>query len=336
MTMYDRSPRGSRSSSPALQATMLLAVALLLAAMPAGWTAALKLPVQAALRPGLTIAMYGGQAIDTGCSRLRGMLSDTSRYASLERELEEYKTQNARLEAAAITAWQHAAARPQDELAWLQPTTPLMSLRLVEARVLGRRAQSLLARGATLDAGTKDGLQPEDWVVDGGPAILDQGSGTGLAVGQLVLTGRRILGKLIEASPQTSQVRRPTDPGYRDLVQLAYRRSEQWSPGPRGLLEGTGEPLCRIRMVPTTEAVTVGDAVLLAGGEGILPHALYYGEIVRVERPAGATHWDLWMQPALDNRWPETVAVVSATIPDVVSALQTAGPTFKAGEAQRR
>jgi cell shape-determining protein MreC len=179
-------------------------------------------------------------------------------------------------------------------------------------------------------------LQPEDWVVDGGPAILDQGRGAGLAAGQLVLAGRRVLGKLIEAGPHTSQVRRPTDPGYRELVQLAYRRSEQWSPGPRGLLEGTGEPLCRIRLVPITEAVTVGDGVLLAGGEGILPHALYYGEIVRVERPAGATHWELWMQPALGNRWPETVAVVSATMPGALSASQTAEPSFKSGEAWRR
>jgi cell shape-determining protein MreC len=320
MTMYDRSASQPRWSSPALQIGALLAIAVLLTLLPAAWSAALKRPVQWLLRPGLAVAMHCGESVDHCCARLRGVLSDSAGYADLERRLEECQTQNAQLRAAAFAAWQQAAEHRSDDFAWLEPTKPLISLRLVEARVLGRRAQSLLERAALLEVGVQDGVRSEDWVVDGGPAVLDQGASAELAAGHLVLAGRRILGKLTDTAASISHVRRATDPGYRDLVQLAYRNSEQWSPGPRALLEGTGEPLCRIRLVPVTQAVSVGDVVLLAGAEGVLPHALVYGQIVRVERPAGATHWELWMQPALSDRWPESVAVVTTAIDGIRSS----------------
>jgi hypothetical protein len=94
-----------------------------------------------------------------------------------------------------------------------------------------------------------------------------------------------------------------TEPGYRDLVRLGES-------GPQGVLEGTGEPLARVRLVEVTEPVAMGDGVYSTAGKGFLPEPLLYGRVVRVERPVGAAHWEIWMEPAADPHQTEEVAVL--------------------------
>ena len=110
-------------------------------------------------------------------------------------------------------------------------------------------------------------------------------------------------GKIVELGSHASVVRGVTEPGYRDLVGLGD------SAGTEGMLEGTGQPLVRIRLVAVTEPVSVGDRVYTATGKGVLPVPLLYGRIVRLQRPVGAAYWEIWMQPAVAEE-PERVAVL--------------------------
>jgi hypothetical protein len=71
--------------------------------------------------------------------------------------------------------------------------------------------------------------------------------------------------------------------------------------------------LARVRRVDVTEPVAVGDAVYAASDQGVLPQPLLYGFVVRVQRPVGAAHWEIWMKPALDGE-PESVVVLRAQI----------------------
>ena len=153
---------------------------------------------------------------------------------------------------------------------------------------------------AILDGDPSDGVEPDAWVVDA-PALLDRGEDARIRPGQPVAHGRCVWGKIVEVAAHTAVVQAVTEPGYRDLVQIAS--------GPQGILEGTGEPLCRIRLVEATAPVAVGDTVFTAAGRGVLPVPLVYGKIVRLQRPVAATHWDLWMQPAVAQR-PERVSVL--------------------------
>jgi hypothetical protein len=54
--------------------------------------------------------------------------------------------------------------------------------------------------------------------------------------------------------------------------------------------------------------------VFSAAARGILPDPLLYGRIARLERPTGAAHWEIWMEPAVAESAPETVAVLRAEL----------------------
>ena len=105
-----------------------------------------------------------------------------------------------------------------------------------------------------------------------GALVIDAGRDLGAEPGRVVLAGRRVWGKLATVGPHTSVVQRITDRGYRDTVQLArrdtgqlaHREGEQLRLGPRGVLVGSGDPLCQIELVEATEPVSVGDEVCTA------------------------------------------------------------------------
>jgi cell shape-determining protein MreC len=329
MTMYDHAPAERFSALRARMLAALLAVAIVLMLLPRPWTRRLQQCIDSAMRPGQIVATSFGEAIDASLSRLRGLSLSSRHYADLERQLARLRTRNAQLEAAAAQL-AHMDHNQTDGLPLPAATTPLVTARLVEARIIGRHLQSLLADEATLDLGAASGIKPGAWTLDAQSCLIDQGSAAELRRGKLVLAGRRVLGKIAATTTYTSRVQRPADAGYRDLVQLAYRQGNRIALGPRGVLEGTGEPLCRVRMVPVTESVSVGDLLMTAGSEGIAAGGLLYGEVVRVDRPAGATHWDIWMEPATSGTWPDRVAVVTASTNDAPAAVM-AGATATKG-----
>src|SRR5262249_27021480 len=79
----------------------------------------------------------------------------------------------------------------------------------------------------------------------------------------------------------------------------------------RGMLTGDGQGLCKIETLQVTQPVTVGDLVFTAD-DGALDVPLLYGSVARVERKAGATQWEVWMQPAVDAKsLPAQVAVLT-------------------------
>ena len=109
------------------------------------------------------------------------------------------------------------------------------------------------------------------------------------------------------ARRHVSSVRRANAAGYRDLVQLARPNGDRLLAGPQGVLEGTGESLCRIKLIQTTESVSEGDLVLATGGEALLDAPLVYGRVVRIENRPGTRHWEIWMEPAARAsraKWP--------------------------------
>jgi cell shape-determining protein MreC len=189
-------------------------------------------------------------------------------------------------------------------------SAPLVGAELVRATVLGPQARSFLQRRELLDAGARSGLQPDALVFAGSPAVLDQGQNAGLKTDDLALVGRRVAGKLTEVGPQTSSLQRATEPGYRDLVQLAQVGGERLRLGTKGVLEGRGEPLCRIGLIEITEPVSAGDVVLAAGEGAAVSSGAVYGRVVRVERREGDAHWQIWMEPAVGRDLPGEVAIV--------------------------
>jgi hypothetical protein len=186
----------------------------------------------------------------------------------------------------------------------------LLTPHLTSARLLGRLARGYLDPPALLSAGWRDAIAPDSLVLSDVGNLLDRGSDRSIAVDQFVLAGRSVYGKIVEVGPSTSLVRGVTERGYRDVVQLAQLNGERIERGPRGVLEGDGDGGCRIRFVETTEAVAVGDWVLVAGLEGLVDAPLVYGRITRAEHLPAAPHWELWMKPE-HTAPPPTVSVLT-------------------------
>ena len=58
----------------------------------------------------------------------------------------------------------------------------------------------------------------------------------------------------------------------------------------------------------------MGDAVYSIAGKGFLAEPLLCGRVVRLERPVGAAHWEIWMQPAVDPHRTDEVAVLTIEV----------------------
>jgi cell shape-determining protein MreC len=286
---------------------LALAASTILMLLPPRTTAPLKSTVAELLSPGQKLGIRCREQVANTIGQFTERLAAVDEQQALRAELVLLRRRSEELELAlAATRLEANAADSADSSGNL----PLVRAALVRARVLGPQARSFLERLEVLDAGSVMGLEPGALAVDGSTVVLDQGRNAGLKADDLALAGRRILGKLVEVGPQTSVMRRTTDAGYRDLVQVAAVAGDRLRLGPRGVLEGVGEPLCRIRMIETTEPVSEGDLVLASGEAGASSFGAVYGRVARVERQPGDAHWRIWMSPATDQESLKEAAVL--------------------------
>jgi cell shape-determining protein MreC len=301
MTTFEPRNRRIRLSCrvAALLAGLVSAVGL--TCLPMQWCGTMKGYVGALLRPGqravLRLRQLGGRV----AAHVESHFATAARLAEIEQHRKRLAEENRRLAAELIALRSRAAATRLDSED--DEAERLFAVRCVRATVLGQQARAFLGRHHLLDAGCRAGVRPDAVVIGARLGLIDRGADAGLNRGQLVLSGRRVWGKIVEVGPYTSTVCTVTEPGYRDLVRVG--RS-----GPQGILEGTGQPLARVRLVAATEPVAVGDPVLRAADQGILPEPLLYGSVVRLERPVGAAHWEIWIEPAMDPEAADDVSVL--------------------------
>ena len=301
-----------------------LILAVLLMLVPPAWVA----PVRGGIGAGLLPGQIGIANLLTEKDRLadeaKRHFDTVARLTEAERNLDRLRRENDRLTAQLEEFDSHNADLERESVS--QAEDRLLNLQCIWARVLGQQARAFLQENVPLDVGSRAGVQ-SDALVIGGPEglLIDQGKAAELQSGQLVLGRGRVWGKIVEVGPYTSTARTVTEPGYRDLVRLAtpdaHGRPTRW--GPEGILEGLGERLARIRLVEVTEPVSVGDLVFTAAGEGVLPKPLLYGRVVRVERPTGASHWKIWMEPAMGRHGPRRVAVLRIQLNPIRVAQRT-------------
>ncbi len=310
MTTFERRDLADRAARPGTALAAGLLASLLVMVLPESWTQGGKDAVRGVLRPGLiavgAMRKPAGELISAAGRHFR----TADRLAAAQKELAALRQENERLKTA-ITALRIEAGAGTAMGSVDQKQ--LLGVECVEAHVLGQQALAFLGRNHFLDVGVKQAVEPDDLVVQAMPGLIDRGKNSPVAAGQLVVHESKVWGKIVEVGRFISTVRALTEPGYRDVVQLSGGDSGYPS-GPLGILEGTGEALVRIRLIEVTEPVSIGDAVYTAADKGVLSRPLLYGHIVRVARPVGATHWDLWMQPAVDPQRLRRVAVLTTVL----------------------
>ncbi len=267
----------------------------------------IRTPMAAALVPAQRGLAAVRRAGDKALAGVRAQFTDAEAAARREAENRHFAGENRRLKA------ELRAARDQVRLlAEHDSQDPsLLAAKCIPARILGGPAQAYLARHRLLDAGRTQGVETDALVLRPATPLIDRGMEAGIADGNVVLAGSCVWGKIVSAGALTSTVCPVTEPGYRDLVRLAATSIDGRTLrfGAKGILEGTGEPLARLRMIETTEPVAEGDLVYSMAGQGFVEEPLLCGRVVRVERPQGAGHWDIWVAPAIDAA-PDNLAIL--------------------------
>jgi cell shape-determining protein MreC len=316
--MFDRRTNSHRSVTPARALMIALPAVVILAAIPVRWTEPFKSHLAWALQPGQVAAQELRTRANGWGNSARSFFASSSRLGEAENELAELRRQNRQLTGELAAIRMQMAVQSQADAG--DSAGRLLRIASVEAHVLGRQAMAFLGRQQLLDVGARSGVHV-DALVAAAPlrAVIDRGQDSKLSSGRLVLSGCRVWGRVAEVGRMTSVVRTVTEAGYRDLVRLASPGSASRR-GPEGMLEGIGEPLARIRRMAVTEPVAVGDLVYAAAEQGQLSEPPLYGRIVRVERPVGAAHWELWMESALAGETPDRVAVLCSELNPVRTA----------------
>ncbi len=108
---------------------------------------------------------------------------------------------------------------------------------------------------------------------------LDVGSDRGVDVGQSVVQGESLVGKIIDVGSDFSRVLLLLDPSCR-LAGKTQRTGEQ------GILQGDGQGGFILKYVDLSADLKKGDQVVSASGEGNYPSGIDVGTIVNIERSA--------------------------------------------------
>jgi cell shape-determining protein MreC len=293
---------------------IIVAGGIALSFVPADATRPVRSLVRDALRPGQL-------AVRAAVVWIRGSLQSPARSldsphvaAELEEELRSLRLANRQLHVQSARLREKLKTMTQQQgLAPASAATPLTTVQLVEARVMGEET-ALMWRGKQfLAAGAADGVAESALVLENTRPLVDLGADAGISPGDAVYAGRIVIGKISDVGRYSSTLRLVTDLGYSGRARLARRTARgTLAFGAEGTLVADGSELCRLMHI--TDPVNVGDEVFTGGADGLLPAPMYYGKVVRAELDPGAQDWSVWVKPAATTKRLETVLILRRTI----------------------
>ncbi|MFN2502863.1 MAG: rod shape-determining protein MreC [Acidimicrobiales bacterium] len=135
--------------------------------------------------------------------------------------------------------------------------------------------------------------------------VIDRGSEHRLVVGQPVVTGAGLVGRVLEVSQNRATVQLLTDRAADVGVRLT-------GSGEIGVANGNGtrEPL-KVEFVAGTAKVTEGEAVVTSGLErSAYPPEIPVGKVVSARTPPGGVAKEISVEPAVDLRRLEFVKIL--------------------------
>ncbi len=310
----------SSASGPVACVLMLVGMGLYFA--PDSTAARVRSAVSDSLRPG-QIAARRLTDLFREKSMLISSQSDRSRQHELDRLQNQLAEEQARTAALQIQLARLGDLRDREESLpdRLRSLPPLTSSSLIEATVLGEALAERWRKGKLLDRGETSGVRESEMVVKSSRALIDIGRDGNLSPEDGLLLGRCVIGKIERVGRWTSTFLLLTDSGYRGRAQLFHETETGFVFGAKGILEGQGGALCRLKGIAASDAVTVGDAVYTATREGQLSTPLYYGRVVEATLGPSDTEWKILVEPVSIPNDLAAVQILRTTVnPERLSA----------------
>ena len=150
--------------------------------------------------------------------------------------------------------------------------------------------------------------------------LVDAGSAAGVERGMAVVTPDGIVGKVIAAYPNASEVLLVTDPEF--AAGVVSQKG-----GVRGTLKGQGTPSCKLDYVALEDKIDVGEVLYTSGDDRIFPRGFPAG-IVKVVRN-GQPFKEILVEPTgLQRGLDDVLIVVQGVHQEVPSAPVANQPVY--------
>jgi rod shape-determining protein MreC len=123
--------------------------------------------------------------------------------------------------------------------------------------------------------------------------FIDKGTRDGVRTHLAVVTKLGVIGQIIHAGPTTSKVLLTID--SRSAVDALFQDSRV-----SGVVVGTGGKQCKIKFVPNTAEIKVGDRVLSSGLGGVFPKGLVVGTVSKIVKKKQGLFQEITLTPSSD------------------------------------
>jgi rod shape-determining protein MreC len=133
--------------------------------------------------------------------------------------------------------------------------------------------------------------------------LIDKGTSDGLSQGLPVLSAAGAAGRVMDASCNYSRVLLLID-GSSNIDAVIQGSRTQC------ILQGTGRSLYKLKYVPHTVEVAIGDVVLSSGMAGVFPKGLILGNVVQVNTQKHDLFKEIYVAPSVDFERLEEVLVL--------------------------
>lgn len=134
---------------------------------------------------------------------------------------------------------------------------------------------------------------------------IDKGSGSGLKIGEAVVFNDNYLGKIINISPNSSNVQLLSDP---DSKVAAF--SQGLETKAKGILLGQFGSEMLFDKILHEEKINIGDLVYSEGTEGFLPRGLILGKVIQILERENEVFKQAKVAPNFDIRDLELVFII--------------------------
>jgi rod shape-determining protein MreC len=124
-------------------------------------------------------------------------------------------------------------------------------------------------------------------------AIIDKGANSGFHMDMPIISPAGVVGKVVSASPHTSQILLITDPNSAIPAVIESSRI-------KGIIKGRGGNLLNLDYVRSAENVKIGDCVITSGLLGAFPVGLKIGYVSEVKRDVNRIFADIIVRPCVE------------------------------------
>jgi rod shape-determining protein MreC len=135
--------------------------------------------------------------------------------------------------------------------------------------------------------------------------IINRGTDNGVREGMVVMNNQGLIGRIVEASGNSSRVLMITD--SRSAVDAYLQESRD-----RCIIVGQNKRWCMVRFLPLDAKVKEGDMIISSGLGGVYPKGLPLGTISKLEKGSGRLFYKARAATAAELKQLEEVLVITS------------------------